>query len=80
MKNGLGQEIALDIWDIAEELHSRNIKLFIEWVPGHLEVEGNEKANKLTKKAVKQLIKSLYTSYTFLKRNIRLQSLIEWED
>jgi ribonuclease HI len=38
LKTGPGQEIALDIWELAEELYSRNINISIEWVPGHTEV------------------------------------------
>ena len=77
MKIGPGQEITLDIWELGGELHTRNIKVFIEWVPGHSEVIGNEKADLLAKSAAKKLVESPYTSYSFLKRNIRQYSLIE---
>jgi RNase H len=70
----------LDIWELARELYSRNINIFIEWVPGHTEVLGNDKADSLAKEAAKKLVTSPYTSYSFLKRNIRQHSLIEWQD
>ena len=42
-----GQEYVLRTHNAAETLKSRNIKTHIHWVPGHVQVAGNEKADKL---------------------------------
>lgn len=80
LKIGAGQEIASEIWEIAGELTSRNINLFIEWVPGHSDVKGNERADFLAKEAAKQKQKSPYKSFAFLKRKTKEKDLIEWEE
>ena len=48
-------------------------------MPGYTEVLGNEIADSLVKEAAKKLVPSPYNSYSFIKRNIRQRSLIEWQ-
>jgi hypothetical protein len=46
-----GQSIINDILDEIDRLLLTGINLTIRWIPGHLDIEGNEKADEAAKKA-----------------------------
>ena len=75
-----GQEYILKTHSSAEILKSHGITTHIHWVPGHVQVRGNEKADALAKKGTegKRLPRDATTSITYLKRKNREQQMEEW--
>ena len=65
-----GQEYILKTHRNAETLASRGIGTHIHWVPGHVSVKGNERADILAKEGTKgkRLPHDATTSITYLKR------------
>jgi ribonuclease HI len=59
-KRQSGQSIIKRILDEIDELHRTNptYTLHFEWVPGHVGIEGNEKADQAAKEAASQLPRS----------------------
>jgi hypothetical protein len=57
-----------------------HIHTHIHWVPGHVEVEGNKKADQLAKKGTerKRKERDAYTSITYIKRQIREKAIGTW--
>ena len=53
-KIGPEQTLAAETIRIAEKLTDKGIQIFIRWVPSHINVEGNKKADFLAKKAANQ--------------------------
>ena len=80
-KPGPGQRFAINIWEINEEFNRLDVNLYIEWVPGHCEVKGNEIADKLAKEGASKADKSSpYTSIAYLKRKVKELCLKDWEE
>ena len=75
------QEYILKTYSSAEILKSRGIATHIHWVPGHVQVQGNERADTLAKKGTegKRLPREATTSITYLKRKNREQQMEEWK-
>ena len=44
-----------EIYEIAKEIKSQNININIQWSPGHMNIFGNEKADKIAKYAAENL-------------------------
>jgi ribonuclease HI len=79
IKPGPGQHHALITHDIAKDLKCMGIQLHIHWVPGHTDVRGNERADKLAKRAAQKPSPSFpITSISWLKRQARGQLLQDW--
>jgi hypothetical protein len=57
-----------------------DIHTHIHWVPGHVEVEGNEKSDQLVRKGMecKRTERDAYTSITYIKRPIREKAMETW--
>jgi len=61
-----GQAIIKDTLDAIDQLLQCKVKLTITWIPGHEEIQGNEKADEAAKKAAKDpQINGLNTSTTW---------------
>ena len=77
LKAGQCYVLAIEEW-IAKikEKHQANIHL--GWVPGHMNITGNERADQAAKKGteLKQSTKR-YVSISFIKRKIKESALIE---
>jgi ribonuclease HI len=76
----LGQECTLSAYRHAMTLQTMDIHTHIHWVPGDVEVEGNEKPDKLTKKGTecKRKERNVYTFITYIKRQIREIPMETW--
>jgi ribonuclease HI len=77
-----GQYYIKSIRNWLEKLLNINIKVYLEWVPGHMNITGNELADKAAKEGTKLQNKSLesYISLAFIKRKIKEATLEEWEN
>src|SRR5437588_6339972 len=75
------QEYILKTHSSAPILKSRAIATHIHWVSGHVQVQGNERADTLAKKGTegKRVPRDATTSITYLKRKNREQQLEEWK-
>jgi ribonuclease HI len=75
------QEVALQLADIADTLHERNNFLHIQWVPGDVDVEGNERADKLAKEATQKTpLPRVKTSLSYLRRVVKAKRDTEWRE
>jgi ribonuclease HI len=76
-----GQDVALRLADIADTLHERNNSLHIQWVPGHVDVAGNERADKLAKEATQKTPPPQpKTSLSYLRRVIKAKRNEKWRE
>jgi ribonuclease HI len=75
-----GQEYVLKTHSSAEILAKREIKTHIHWVPGHVNVKGNERADQLAKQGTegKRIPRDASTSITFLRRANKEQQMTAW--
>ena len=75
-----GQEYILKVHKNSEILSSRGIKTHIHWVPGHVNVRGNERADTLAKEGTKgkRLPRDATTSITYLKRKNKEHQMNPW--
>ena len=77
-----GQYYIQSIRKWAEKFQNLGIQMQLEWVPGHMNIRGNELADKAAKKETelqKAAIES-YISLAFIKRKIKEKALIDWND
>src|SRR5205807_9749024 len=76
-----GQEYILKTHNAAETLKDQGIKTHIHWVPGHVQVAGNEKADKQVKEGTEgnRLPRDASTSITHLKRKNKEHQMEEWK-
>jgi len=66
---------------INTELAALKCTLTIQWVPGHTDVAGNEKADELAKLATTQRPPATFrTSISYLKRVARAKAMSEWRE
>ena len=73
---GPGQAIAKEIIQLAQKFINEGISVFIRWVPGHMNIEGNEKADYSAKKAANQSKNAFidgYCSFSHINRLIKRQ-------
>ena len=77
-----GQEYILKTHRNAEILASHGIKTHIYWVPGHVNVKGNERADILAKEGTKgkRIPRDATTSITYLKRKNKEHQMKTWND
>jgi len=68
------------IYKIAETIDKKGIKIHISWVPGHLGIYGNEKADKSAKYGANWVEPSfeLGLSVSFLSRKLKERILSSW--
>lgn len=61
-------------------LQDQQVSVHFFWVPSHQNIFGNEMADRLAKAGLRRKsCTSLFTSYSFLKRSIRANTLQDWE-
>ena len=63
-------------------LHSYAVDLTLQWIPGHTDIQGNDRADTLAKRGATEVQTdrpaSLQTAKNMIRRNNREQWLIEW--
>ena len=76
-----GQTHVLSALDHLTTLQNNGIKVHIHWVPGHVEVEGNERADILAKEGTTRAKpeRDATTSITFIKKKIKERAMEEWK-
>jgi hypothetical protein len=76
-----GQEYIIKAQDNAGLLSKDKIKTHIHWVPGHVKVKGNERADKLAKEGTegKRMPRDATTSITYLRRKNKEQQMEQWK-
>jgi ribonuclease HI len=76
---GAGQAYVKGIQELAESIDT-NITIHIHWVPGHMNIYGNDRADEMAKKGteIQSSGGETITSLSFLKKKIKEESLLEW--
>jgi ribonuclease HI len=57
-------------------LKEKNIEVILQWVPSHISIEGNEKADKAAKEAAEKSISpgiERYSLFSYITRRIKAQ-------
>ena len=80
LKAGLYYVQSIKKW--AKKFQDRAIQLQLEWVSGHMNIKGNELADKAAKKGteLQHVTPESYISLAFVKRKIRETGLANWND
>ena len=88
--NSSGQEISYKLQQEAESLLSTNIQLHVCWVPGHMNIYGNEQADRAAKLAAAAEFSSsssnvidcsneVNISFTYLRKSVKKSLLQSWQ-
>jgi ribonuclease HI len=64
----------------AKLIQEKGASIVLQWVPGHKNVEGNEKADELAKRASKQASSSKETSWAMYGLRIKQVKALEWKE
>ena len=77
-----GQYYVQSIRKWAKKFQDKAIQLQLEWVPGHMNIRGNELADKAAKKGteLQYVTPESYISMAFIKRKIKETGLIDWNE
>jgi len=80
LKAGQRYVIAIKNW-ITKIKTKKQINIYINWVPAHMSIHGNEYADEAAKKGTELQKISLekYVSLAFIKRKIKESSFNEWQ-
>jgi ribonuclease HI len=72
-----GQKVCYEITEICKMLSLQNNKIYISWVPGHREIQGNGHADRLAKASLKRKVINPVTSLSYLKRKAKEKILLQ---
>ena len=80
LKAGQKYVIAIKNW-ITKIKAKKQVNIYINWVPAHMNIHGNKYADEAAKKGIELQKISLekYVSLAFIKRKIKESSLNEWQ-
>ena len=71
-------ELKSIIMDAHERMETCDVKIFIQWIPGHSDTPGNDKADRLAKQGSEQLQPQTKATYKTVKTIIRANIKEEW--
>ena len=77
------QAIVIDISVRAQTLIDNDIEVILQWVSSHIDIEGNERADKAVKEAAGKLIPleaERYSSFSYITRKIKTQKQAETKE
>ena len=79
LRTGPGQSTAILIAQLADQLHHQQSTLTVQWVPGHTDIPGNERADALAKAATEMRPPTYYTTtLSYLKRRAKEKMKTDW--
>jgi ribonuclease HI len=80
LKAGQRYISAIENWIIKIKA-KQQINIHLSWVPGHMNITGNEMADQAAKKGtqLQQQCAEKYVSLSFIKRKIKESALLEWQ-
>jgi hypothetical protein len=82
-KMGPGQTLAKEIIAQATKLVESDIRVILRWAPSHIGIEGNEKADKIAKKAAENCLtvpENRYCSLSHITRLVKSRKLSETKE
>ena len=75
------QPIVTDILTTANKLHNQNdVETSIQWIPGHCDIPGNNRADKLARQGTSKAQHDEHVSYATSKQIIQTKSRTIWHD
>ena len=77
---GPGQTLAIEIIAKAQLLRDEGAEVTLQWVPSHIGIEGNERADKIAKEAASKPIPpgvDRYSSFSYIMRQVKAQKRLE---
>ena len=81
LKTGQSHVLAIENW--IEKIKTKHqIDIHLSWVPGHMNITGNELADQTAKKEaeLQQTNTESVVSLSFIKRKIKESALLEWQE
>ena len=75
------QLIVTDILTTANKLHNQNdVEISIQWIPGHCDIPGNDRADKLARQGTSKTQLDEQVSYATSKQIVQTKSRKIWHD
>ena len=75
------QPIVTDILTTANKLHNQNdVEISIQWIPGHCDIPGNDRADKLARQGTSKTQHDEQVSYATSKQIVQTKSRKIWHD
>ena len=78
-----GQNHVLAIEKLTAKIKVKyQVNIHLNWVPGHMNIKGNELADQAAKKRteLQKTSTEKYVSFSFIKKKIKESALIEWQE
>ena len=73
--------IVTDILTTASKLHNQNdVEISIQWIPGHCDIPGNDRADKLARQGTSKTQHNEQVSYATSKQIVQTKSRKIWHD
>lgn len=76
------QALYRDIYKWAQKIREKGVQIHLDWVPGHMGIYGNAKADECAKYGANWSEKDpkTFLSISFLKKKLKAKALEEWQE